>query len=145
MDEKNKIYVSEFLLNEQQEYINKIKTLVSKKIQDKENPLFCLTRTYGCQQNENDTERINGMLIEMGFTFTDDVKEADVIIYNTCAVREHAEQKVFGNIGALVQIKREKPSLIIGLCGCMMQQEHIVNEIASKYRHVNLIFGTHAL
>ncbi|MDF2685814.1 MAG: tRNA-i(6)A37 methylthiotransferase, partial [Clostridia bacterium] len=68
-----------------------------------------------------------------------------VIIYNTCAVREHAEQKVFGNIGALVQIKREKPSLIIGLCGCMMQQEHIVNEIASKYKHVNLIFGTHAL
>lgn len=104
-----------------------------------------LVITYGCQQNENDSERIRGMLAAMGYTFTDSKEEADLILYNTCAVREGAEQRVLGNIGALSHEKRRRPGLLIGLCGCMMQQEHMAKIIKSKYKHVSLVFGTHAL
>ncbi len=104
-----------------------------------------LVITYGCQQNENDSERIRGMLYEMGYDFTEEKSEADLILYNTCAVREGAEQRVFGNIGALVHEKRRRPELLIGICGCMMQQEHMKKIIKQKYRHVSLVFGTHAI
>jgi len=104
-----------------------------------------LVITYGCQQNENDSERICGMLSAMGYTFTEDKSEADLILYNTCAVREGAELRVLGNIGALVHEKRRRPNLIVGICGCMMQQEHMVKTIRSKYKHVSLVFGTHTL
>ncbi len=104
-----------------------------------------LVITYGCQQNENDSERIRGMLSAMGYTFTEDKSEADLILYNTCAVREGAELRVLGNIGALVHEKRRRPNLIVGICGCMMQQAHMVKTIRSKYRHVSLVFGTHTL
>ncbi len=103
------------------------------------------TQTFGCQQNVSDTEKIDGMLIQMGFEPTDDKDDADIIIYNTCAVREHAEQRVFGKIGELVQYKRKNPNLIIGICGCMMQQEYIVDEIRKKYKHINMVFGTSAI
>ena len=103
------------------------------------------TQTFGCQQNVNDTEKINGMLSEIGFQQTEDKWDADIIIYNTCAVREHAEQRVFGKIGELVQYKRKNPNLIIGICGCMMQQEYIVDEIRRKYKHINMVFGTSAI
>lgn len=99
--------------------------------------------TFGCQQNSSDSEKIMGMLAEMGYTHTDKKEQADVIIINTCCVRENAELKLYGNIGALKQLKRDNPSLIIGVCGCMMQQEHAVEMIRKKYRHVDLIFGTH--
>ncbi len=101
--------------------------------------------TYGCQQNVNDSQRIMGMLSEMGYCITDNRAEADVIIMNTCAVRDNAEQRVFGNLGALKHLKEKKPSLIIGVCGCMPQQEQIAARIRAKYRHVDLIFGPHAL
>lgn len=101
--------------------------------------------TFGCQQNENDSEILRGMLKSMGYTNTDQIEEADIIIFNTCCVRENAELKVFGNIGALKKRKQENPDLIIGICGCMMQQEHIVDEIKKKYKHVDLLFGTHSL
>jgi len=104
-----------------------------------------LVITYGCQQNENDSELICGMLAAMGYTFTEDKSEADLILYNTCAVREGAELRVLGNIGALVHEKRRRPGLIVGICGCMMQQEHMVKTIRSKYKHVSLVFGTHTL
>ena len=104
-----------------------------------------MVETYGCQQNVNDSQRIEGMLLEMGFTLTDDRESADVIIFNTCAIRENAHERVYGNLGALKHLKARKPSLIIGICGCMVQQEHIAKRIKSKYRHVDLIFGTHAL
>ncbi|MBE7022557.1 MAG: tRNA (N6-isopentenyl adenosine(37)-C2)-methylthiotransferase MiaB [Ruminococcaceae bacterium] len=104
-----------------------------------------LVITYGCQQNENDSERIRGMLSAMGYAFTENKSEADLILYNTCAVREGAELRVLGNIGALVHEKRRRPNLIIGICGCMMQQEHMVKTIRSKYKHVSLVFGTHTL
>ncbi len=104
-----------------------------------------LTETYGCQQNENDTERIRGMLKEAGFEFTEDQNEADVIIYNTCAVRENAEQKVFGRLGILKHMKEERRDVVIGVCGCMVQQPHITEKIRKIHPQVNLIFGTHEL
>lgn len=103
------------------------------------------TETYGCQQNVNDTERIRGMLSDAGFEFTDDAKEADLVIYNTCAVRENAEQRVFGRLGILKHIKEKKPELMVAVCGCMVQQEHITEKIKKVHDHVDLIFGTHAL
>ena len=101
--------------------------------------------TYGCQQNEADSERIRGYLREMGYDFTQDEFEADVIVINTCAVREHAEQRVLGNVGALVHTKAKKPGQVICLCGCMMQEPGTAEKIKNSYRHVDLVFGTHAL
>lgn len=102
-------------------------------------------QTFGCQQNEADSEAIAGMLEEMGFDFTDNREVADIIIFNTCCVRENAELKLLGNIGALKHLKQNNPELILIVCGCMMQQEHIVQLIRSKYKHVDIIFGTHSL
>ena len=101
--------------------------------------------TYGCQQNEADSELIRGMLTEMGYEMTDSEKEADVIVINTCAIREHAEQRVFGNVGALVHGKRRNPNQIICLCGCMAQEPHVAERIRKSYPHVDLVFGPHAL
>lgn len=102
-----------------------------------------LIKTYGCQMNEHDTETIAGILEQMGYTATDDEHEADVILFNTCAIRENAEDKVFGELGRLKPLKLEKPDLILGVCGCMPQEESVVNRILHKYQHVDLIFGTH--
>ncbi len=104
-------------------------------------PLYACVRTYGCQQNVADSERMKGMLAEIGFLFTDDPENADLVLFNTCAVREHAEKKVFGNIGALKPLKAAKPEMLIVLCGCMMQQERVQKELKSKYKHVDIVFG----
>ena len=101
--------------------------------------------TYGCQQNEADSERIRGYLAQMGFGFTGDEEQARIIVINTCAIREHAEQRVFGNVGALVHVKRRHPDTLICLCGCMAQQPHVAKKIRESYRHVDLVFGPHAL
>ncbi len=101
--------------------------------------------TYGCQQNEADSERIRGFLAKMGFGFTDDEEQARIIVINTCAIREHAEQRVFGNVGALVHVKRRHPDTLICLCGCMAQQPHVAKKLRESYRHVDLVFGPHAL
>ena len=101
--------------------------------------------TYGCQQNEADSERIRGFLAKMGFGFTASEEEARIIVINTCAIREHAEQRVFGNVGALVHVKRRHPDTLICLCGCMAQQPHVAKKIRESYRHVDLVFGPHAL
>ena len=101
--------------------------------------------TYGCQQNEADSERIRGYLKQMGFGFTDDEERARIIVINTCAIREHAEQRVFGNVGALVHVKRRHPEQLICLCGCMVQQPHAAKKLRESYRHVDLVFGPHAL
>ena len=100
-------------------------------------------RTYGCQGNLRDSEVIAGILSNMGYKETDCVDNADIIILNTCCVRENAEKKVFGEIGTLKSLKQKNPELIIGVCGCMVQQEHIVSTILSKYQQVDLLFGTH--
>ena len=101
--------------------------------------------TYGCQQNEADSERLRGYLREMGCAFTDDEGEADLILINTCAIRQHAEQRVLGNVGALVHTKRRRPGQIICLCGCAMQRPGMAEQIRRSYRHVDLVFGPHAL
>ncbi|GGM22008.1 tRNA-2-methylthio-N(6)-dimethylallyladenosine synthase [Paraliobacillus quinghaiensis] len=102
-----------------------------------------LIRTYGCQMNEHDTEVMAGLLTEMGYETTDNTDEADVILLNTCAIRENAENKVFGEIGHLKPLKLEKPDLIIGVCGCMSQEESVVNKILKKHPFIDMIFGTH--
>ena len=102
-----------------------------------------LIQTYGCQMNEHDTEVMAGILTNMGYEGTTDTEEADIILLNTCAIRENAENRVFGEIGHLKRLKLENPDLILGVCGCMSQQESVVNRILKKHQHVDLIFGTH--
>lgn len=102
-------------------------------------------RTYGCQQNVADGEKIKGLLSEMGFSFADSPEDADFILFNTCAVREHAEDRVFGNVGALKNIKRRHPSTIIAVCGCMTEQERVMERFKKSYPFVNLVFGTHVI
>lgn len=138
MAEKN-VFISPEDKALQEAFINSIKASLSG--QNK----YAMVETYGCQQNVNDSQRIEGMLLKMGFILTDDREKADVIIFNTCAIRENAHERVYGNLGALKHVKARKPSLIIGVCGCMVQQPQIAQRVKSKYRHVDLIFGTHAL
>lgn len=99
--------------------------------------------TWGCQMNEEDSEKLSGMLKSVGYTKTESIEEAGIIIYNTCCVRENAENKVFGNLGELKHLKKKNPDLIIAVCGCMMQQEGMADKILKKFPHVNIIFGTH--
>lgn len=106
---------------------------------------LAFVRTYGCQQNVADGEKIKGMLSVMGFEFTEDENEADFILFNTCAIREHAEDRVFGNIGALKNVKRRNPSVLIAVCGCMMEQEHVAERIRKSFPFVNIVFGTHVI
>ena len=109
-----------------------------------EKPLAFI-RTYGCQQNVADSEKIKGMLAQSGFDFTETPDDADFILFNTCAVREHAEDRVFGNVGALKNLKRRHPQILIALCGCMMEEEHVANRIYNSFPFVGLVFGTHSL
>ena len=102
-------------------------------------------RTYGCQMNEHDSEKIKGMLKSVGFSESDDINDADIVILNTCAIRENAHDKVFGFLGVLKHMKQSKPNLLIGLCGCMAQEEVVVNDILNKYKYVDFVCGTHNL
>ena len=113
--------------------------------QQKERPPLALVDTYGCQQNEADSEKLRGYLEAMGFAFTQDENEADLVIFNTCAVREHAEQRVLGNVGALNHTKAKNPDQIIAVCGCMAQQAHMAEKLKKSYRIVDLVFGPHEL
>lgn len=131
--------VSEEQLQSQFTYIDAVARLLG----DKRPKAY--THTFGCQQNEADTERIRGMLSEMGYEMTDTPDEADFILFNTCAVREHAEDRAFGNVGALRHLKKDRPGIVIAMCGCMAQQEKNVEKIKKSYPQVNLLFGTHAL
>lgn len=99
--------------------------------------------TYGCQANEADTEKIKGILEELGFTENPILEDADMILLNTCAIRENAENRVFGELGRLKQFKKNNPDLIFGVCGCMPQEEKVVNRILEKFQYVDLVFGTH--
>lgn len=127
----------------QKEYFNLINEIMS--IRKRGDVPKAFIRTYGCQQNVADSEKIKGMLSKCGFEFCDDVNDADFILFNTCAVREHAEDRVFGNVGALKNLKRKHPSVLIALCGCMMEQQHIANRIYKSFPFVGLVFGTHCL
>ena len=115
------------------------------EINAKGEPPVAHVHTFGCQQNVSDGEKIKGMLAEMGYGFSESPEGADLVIFNTCAVRENAEDRVYGNLGALKHEKAKNPDMIIGVCGCMTQQEHVVRKIKRSFPHVDLVFGTHAL
>lgn len=98
-------------------------------------------RTYGCQLNENDSEKISGMLDSMGYEATDEIKDADIIVFNTCTIRENANDKIFGNLGIVNHIKKKDPEKVLVLCGCMMKEDHNKEKVLSKYKFVDIIFG----
>ncbi len=107
-------------------------------------PPLALVHSFGCQQNAADGEKLRGMLGEMGYGFTDSLEEADFILYNTCAVRENAEKRVFGTVGALKHYKRQKPELLIALVGCMTQQQSVAERLKKSYPHVDIVAGADA-
>lgn len=129
-------------VTKQKEYIELTATVLHARYGDKTPKAF--VHTYGCQGNVSDSERMKGLLASCGYEFCDSAQEADFVLFNTCAVREHAEDRVFGNCGALKPLKEKNPRMIIALCGCMMQQEHVANRIKKSYPFVNLVFGTFA-
>ncbi len=108
-------------------------------------PPMAYVRSFGCQQNVNDGEKIKGVLLDAGFGLCDSVEQADLILFNTCAVREHAEDRVFGNVGALKSLKEANPRLIIGVCGCMVQQPTVVEKLKKSYPFVDLVFGVNGI
>ena len=128
-------------MDRQRDYTQRLAAL----FQQLGHPPLAMVDTYGCQQNVADSQRIMGMLQEMGCGFTQDAGRADVIVINTCAIRENAEKKVFGVVGQLVHAKEKNPGLTICLCGCMAQQEAVAEKIRASYRHVDLVFGPQAL
>ena len=140
MDRKQVVLSAEDTLR-QREFERKIAALHRQRGQT---PL-ALVDTFGCQQNVADSQHILGMLEAMGFTFTDRAEEADIIVLNTCAIRDHAEKRVFGNLGALTHTKRAHPEQIICLCGCMAQRPEVAEKVRKSYRHVDLVFGPQAL
>lgn len=139
--ERNQVLVPEADLARQRTFEEKIKAMF---ISREAHPVACVD-TFGCQQNVADGERLMGMLESCGFTFTAEPTEADLVILNTCAVREHAEDRVFGNLGALTHAKKENPEMVICLCGCMAQEPRVSQRIKKSYPLVNLVFGPHAL
>ena len=106
---------------------------------------LAMVDTYGCQQNEADSERLRGYLDNMGYGFTDDETLADLVVVNTCAIREHAEMRVLGNVGQLTHTKAKNPDQIIAVCGCMVQQPHMAEKLKKSYPIVDLVFGPHEL
>lgn len=134
--------VDENEIKKQRKFSEKVACVISKRYGEK--PLACVI-TYGCQQNVADSEHIKGMLREMGYGFTENRFEAKLVIFNTCAVREHAEDRVFGNIGTLKSYKLENRDVLIACCGCMMQQQHIADRIKQSFPFVDLVFGTHVV
>ena len=101
--------------------------------------------SYGCQMNDHDAEKLSGMLQTCGFSPAPSKEEATLLLFNTCCVREHAEKRVFGNIGALKKRKENEPGLLIGVCGCMMQQREVAERLFKRFPFVDLVFGTHEL
>nr|WP_173585592.1 tRNA (N6-isopentenyl adenosine(37)-C2)-methylthiotransferase MiaB [Ruminiclostridium josui] len=132
-------------INQQYKYIETMKQYNQGIISNMGKPVRYNIETFGCQMNENDSERLSGMLSEMGYSECSERKDSDLIIFNTCCVRENAEQKVYGHLGALKKLKETNPNLIIAICGCMMQQKEVVEHIKKTYKHVDIIFGTHNL
>ena len=129
MERKN-IVISPEKIKEQYEYMDKVKALLAERMQEIH---YAYIETFGCQQNEADSERIMGMLVRMGYTPTDDSALADIIIVNTCAVREHAELRALSITGQFKHLKEKKKHLIIGVGGCMVSQEHRKEDIKNKY------------
>lgn len=121
------------------EYIELAKSVVKSTYG--ENPKACIV-TFGCQQNVSDSERIKGLLSMMGYTFTEDPSNADFVLFNTCAVREHAEDRVYGNVGAIKKYKKERPKMLLCVAGCMSQQEKVAERFRTSYPYVDIVLGT---
>lgn len=138
--EREKVLVSAEETARQKEYMDKVRTLHERRTTK---PL-AYVHTYGCQQNVADGERLMGMLREMGCEFTDDTKRADLVLMNTCAIRENAEKTVYGMLGQLTHTKAANPDQIICLCGCMAQQPRVAEKVKTSYRHVDLVLGPQA-
>ncbi|MCR5215836.1 MAG: tRNA (N6-isopentenyl adenosine(37)-C2)-methylthiotransferase MiaB [Lachnospiraceae bacterium] len=129
----------------QREYIQKIKEIITAQDAKRKKPLTACVVTFGCQMNARDSEKIVGVLTEAGYEIIEDEEQADFIIFNTCSIRENANTRLYGHLGNLKKFKRKNPDMRIGLCGCMMQEPHVVEKIKKSYPHVDLIFGTHNL
>lgn len=127
------------------DYISLVRELGYRQQQTGERQPTVYTHSYGCQQNVADGEKLDGLFLEMGYIFAESPLEADVVLYNTCAVREGAEDRVFGNVGALKKAKAANPNMVIALCGCMTQQEHVARRIKGSFSFVDIVFGAGAM
>ena len=132
------VYVTEAERMEQESAIEQILSM-------QERPKSFHIVTYGCQMNAHDSEKLAGMLSQMGMTEAADRRDADLVLFNTCCVRDNAERRALGNVTWLKEIKKDKPDLIIGVCGCMVQQPQMAERILKQYRFIDLAFGTHNL
>lgn len=145
MGKRKQVHVPMEKIQEQDKFIEAIAEKSDRFFAIHQTKPKYIIQTFGCQMNEHDSEKLCAMLDDMGYVRGMMIEECDLIIYNTCAVRENAELKVFGNLGHLKSAKKKNPDLKIAVCGCMTQQPHVVEEIKSKYNHVDLVFGTHNL
>ena len=141
-ERKANISVPEGELARQREYAEAVRSIIEAKYPE---PPRAFVHTYGCQGNVADGERLKGMLADMGYELVEELEGADLVLYNTCAIREHAEDRVFGNVGALKGMKNANRDMRILLCGCMMQQEHVAEKIRNSYPFVDIVFGTHVI
>lgn len=130
-------------VSRQEYFIEKLRDEVQIREKRFGRKLKCMVNTFGCQMNARDSEKILGILEKAGYEEAEDEKHADFVIYNTCTVRENANNKVYGRLGYLGSLKKKNPDMIIALCGCMMQEEHVRDKIKESYRYVDLVFGTH--
>ena len=130
-------------LDKQREYTARVRAILEAQFPSQ--PPKAFVHTYGCQGNVADSERLKGQLSAMGYVFTEEKEQADLVLFNTCAVREHAQDRVFGNVGALKPVKEKRRHMKIVLCGCMMQQAHVAERIKRSYPFVDLVFGTFAV
>ena len=140
MDRKE-VLIPQEQLERQREFEQKIRALHEERAV----PPLAMVDTFGCQQNVADSQHIMGMLEAMGFGFTDDPARAAVVVLNTCAIRDHAEKRVYGTLGALTHTKKADPEQVICLCGCMAQRPEVAEKVRQSYRHVDLVFGPQAL
>ena len=132
-------YVSPECLKRQSEYSDLVREMLSVRFSHTPK---AFVHTYGCQGNVSDSEKLKGMLIAMGFELTEKSDDADLVLYNTCAVREHAQDRVYGNVGATKKYKAKDKNIIIAVCGCMAQQEHVAKKFKESFPYVDLVFGT---
>ncbi|MBE6673129.1 MAG: tRNA (N6-isopentenyl adenosine(37)-C2)-methylthiotransferase MiaB [Ruminococcaceae bacterium] len=137
--ERNQILIPDEKIREQYNYMERVRLLLGSGVRK------AVVMTFGCQQNEADSERLAGMLHEMGYTIVKEPEDVDLILVNTCAVREHAELKTLSITGQYKHLKQKNPSLLIGICGCMVSQEHRKEDIKQKYPYVDFLFGTEGL
>lgn len=126
-------------------FLAKCRQIVKSESERLGRPLYACNQVFGCQMNARDSEKLSGILVQAGYVLTDSEEDADFVLYNTCTVRDNANQRVYGRLGYLNSLKKKKPHLKIALCGCMMQEQTVIEKIRKSYRFVDLIFGTHNL